>query len=296
MTAPGLEPARPRRRPISFARLPVYLFLIAAAMIVLLPLYVMIITSLKGMDEIRSGALLALPKGIDLTAWFKAWSSACTGMQCEGVSVGFLNSVRIVVPSVAGSIAFGLIAGYAFALTRIRLGVAVFGILIFAAFLPWQIFVFPLGRIYALLGLYGSIWAVWITHVFFTLPISTLLFRNYFQSLPEEIIKAARVDGAGFAQMLWYVLLPMSGPMIAVAAILLTTLIWNDFLVGVVFGGREYFPMTVQLNNIVNSPFGEKEYNVNMAATLLTAAVPLMVYFFSGRWFVRGIAAGALKG
>jgi glucose/mannose transport system permease protein len=132
--------------------------------------------------------------------------------------------------------------------------------------------------------------------VFFTLPISTLLFRNYFKVLPEEIVKAARVDGASFLQLLWYVLLPMSGPMIAVAAILLTTLIWNDFVVGVVFGGRNYFPMTVQLNNIVNSQFGQKEYNVNMAATLLTAAVPLLVYFLSGRWFVHGIAAGAVKG
>jgi glucose/mannose transport system permease protein len=273
-----------------------YAFLVAASVVVLMPLYVMLVTSLKSMEEIRTGSMLALPSGFDFAAWAKAWSAACTGMACGGVSAGFLNSVMIVVPAVAVSIAFGIVTGYAFALTKIRLGGFVFAILMLGTFLPWQIFVFPLGRVYAALGLYGSIWSLWITHVFFTLPISMLLFRNYFKALPEEIVKAARVDGASFLQLLWYVLLPMSGPMIAVAAILLTTLIWNDFVVGVVFGGRQYFPMTVQLNNIVNSQFGQKEYNVNMAATLLTAAVPLLVYFFSGRWFVRGIAAGAVKG
>ena len=297
-TAIGAQSSdRPR---IRFARLRArifcYAFLVLASLVVLLPLYVMIVTSLKTMDEIRAGSLLALPDAIDFTSWTKAWAHACTGMQCEGVSVGFFNSIKIVIPAVVVSIAFGIVSGYAFALTKIRLGGVVFAILLFGTFLPWQIFVFPLGRIYAAIGLYGTIWSVWITHVFFTTPIATLLFRNYFRALPEEIIKAARVDGASFMQLLWYVLLPMSGPMIAVAAILITTIIWNDFIVGVVFGGRNFFPMTVQLNNIVNSQFGEKEYNVNMAATLLTAAVPLFVYFLSGRWFVRGIAAGAIKG
>ncbi|HVI37871.1 MAG TPA: carbohydrate ABC transporter permease, partial [Gaiellales bacterium] len=128
------------------------------------------------------------------------------------------------------------------------------------------------------------------------LPILTLLFRNFFGSLPIELFKAARVDGGGFWQIFFYVMLPMSTPMLIVAAILQVTGIWNDFIFGLTFAGRENLPMTVQLNNIVNSTQGERAYNTDMAATILTALVPLLVYFGSGRWFVRGIAAGAVKG
>ena len=124
----------------------------------------------------------------------------------------------------------------------------------------------------------------------------TLLFRNFFAALPIELFKAARVDGAGFVRMFTAIMLPMSLPILIVAVILQVTGIWNDFLLGLVFAGRDNLPMTVQLNNIVNSTQGERAYNVEMAATMLTALVPLLVYFFSGRWFVRGIAAGAVKG
>lgn len=273
-----------------------YVFLTAWAIAFALPLYVMLITSFKSMDEIRDGSLLNLPLAFDPSPWIEAWSGACAGIVCSGVSVGFWNSVLIVVPAVCATVALGLITGYGFALWKLKFSKLVYLTLIFGAFLPYQFFIFPLGRVYSFFGLYGSIWAVWLTHVFFSLPITSMLFRNYFLSLPGEIIKAARVDGAGFFRMLGYILIPMSGPIIAVSAILNTTLIWNDFLVGLVFGGRDFFPMTVQLNNIVNTQFGDKAYNVNMAATILTAAVPLAVYFVSGRWFVRGIAAGAVKG
>jgi glucose/mannose transport system permease protein len=124
----------------------------------------------------------------------------------------------------------------------------------------------------------------------------TLIFRNHFAGLPLELFKAARVDGAGFWRIFGSIMLPMALPIIMVAMILQVTGIWNDFILGLVFAGRENMPMTVQLNNVVNSTQGEREYNVDMAATLLTAMVPLVVYFVSGRWFVRGIAAGAVKG
>jgi glucose/mannose transport system permease protein len=133
-------------------------------------------------------------------------------------------------------------------------------------------------------------------HTIFGMPILVLLFRNYFASLPQELFKAARVDGAGFWRIFFQIMVPMSLPIFAVAIILQVTGIWNDFLFGVVFAGTQNYPMTVQLNNIVNSTQGVREYNVNMAATILTAAVPLIVYFVSGKWFVRGIAAGAVKG
>ena len=146
------------------------------------------------------------------------------------------------------------------------------------------------------MGLYGDLSGLIIVHTIFGMPILTLLFRNYFTSLPEELFKAARVDGAGFWGIYFRVLLPMSLPIFTVAVILQVTGIWNDFLFGVVYTGPDAYPMTVALNNIVNTTQGVTEYNVNMAATILTALVPLSIYFVSGKLFVRGIAAGAVKG
>ena len=146
------------------------------------------------------------------------------------------------------------------------------------------------------MDIFGTLTGVVVIHTVFGMPILTLLFRNYFVSLPPELFKAARVDGAGFWRIFLQIMLPMSLPIFVVAVILQVTGIWNDFLFGVIFAGTKNFPMTVQLNNIVNSTQGVKEYNVNMAATILTGAVPLLVYFFSGKYFVRGIAAGAVKG
>ena len=146
------------------------------------------------------------------------------------------------------------------------------------------------------IGLYGSLSGLVIVHSIFGMPILTLLFRNYFSSMPEELFRAARVDGAGFWGIFLRIMLPMSLPIFVVAIILQVTGIWNDFLFGVVYTRPEVYPMTVQLNNIVNSVQGVKEYNVNMAATLLNGLVPLVIYFVSGKLFVRGIAAGAVKG
>ena len=146
------------------------------------------------------------------------------------------------------------------------------------------------------IGLYGSLSGLVLVHTIFGMPILTLLFRNYFTSIPTELFKAARVDGAGFWRIYFQIMLPMSLPIFVVAMILQVTGIWNDFLFGVIYTRPENYPMTVQLNNIVNTVQGVKEYNVNMAATLLTGAVPLILYFVSGKLFVRGIAAGAVKG
>ena len=171
-----------------------------------------------------------------------------------------------------------------------------FAILIFGSFIPYQVMLYPLVMITSQLKIFGTLWAIILIHTIFGMPILTLLFRNYFASLPEELFKAARVDGAGFWRIYFEVMLPMSLPIFVVALILQITGIWNDFLFGVVFAGFQNNPMTVQLNNIVNSAQGSPEYNVNMAATILTGLVPLIVYFVSGPLFVRGVAAGAVKG
>lgn len=294
MSATALGSVRPRR--ISPARWGLYAFILITALYFLLPLYVMIVTSLKPMAEIRQGNLLALPASPSLAAWVKAWTSACTGLTCGGIRVGFFNSLRILVPSVVISITVGSLTGYALSLWRVRGANILFGAMMIVAFIPYQVFIYPLVRVFSFTGLGQSLATIVTIHTIFGLPTMTLLFRNYFSSLPVELFKAARIDGAGFYQIYARIMMPMATPMIVVAVILQTTGIWNDFILGLVFAGRDNLPMTVQLNNIVNSTQGERAYNVDMAATLLTALLPLVIYFGSGRWFVRGIAAGAVKG
>jgi glucose/mannose transport system permease protein len=290
-------PSGPRPRP-RFSRRNIILYgiLTVVALYYLLPLYVMIVTSVKGMPEIRLGNIFSPPVEITFQPWVKAWAEACTGLNCEGLSRGFWNSVRILVPSVIVSIAIASVNGYALANWRFKGADIFFTILIFGAFIPYQVMLYPIVIILREMGFYGSLTGLVIVHSIFGMPILTLLFRNYFTSLPEELFKAARVDGAGFWGVYFKIMLPMSLPIFVVALIIQVTGIWNDFLFGVVYTRPEFYPMTVQLNNIVNSVQGVKEYNVNMAATLLTGLVPLTIYFISGRLFVRGIAAGAVKG
>lgn len=288
----GIAPTR-RMNP---KRIMVYGGLIVFSIYYLLPLWVMVMTSLKGMPEIRMGNIFAPPMEITFEPWVKAWSQACTGLNCDGLSRGFWNSVAITVPATILSIAVAAVNGYALVNWRFRGSEVFFTILIFGAFIPYQVMIYPIVIILRELGLMGSVWGLVLVHVVFGMPIITLLFRNYFSSLPPELFKAARVDGAGFWGIFLRVLVPMSLPIFTVAVILQVTGIWNDFLFGVIYTRPDSYPMTVQLNNIVNSVQGVREYNVNMAATLLTGLVPLTIYFLSGKLFVRGIAAGAVKG
>ncbi|MFC5841511.1 MULTISPECIES: carbohydrate ABC transporter permease [Aminobacter] len=291
----GPHGPRPRRR---FSRRNVFIYgtLALVAVYYLLPLYVMVVTSLKGMPEIRLGNIFSPPVEITFEPWIKAWSTACTGLNCDGLSRGFWNSVMITVPSVFLSISIASINGYALANWRFKGAEVFFTVLVVGAFIPYQVMLYPVVIVLREIGLYGSLWGLVLVHTIFGMPILTLLFRNYFASLPEELFKAARVDGAGFWTIYLRIMLPMSLPIFVVAIILQVTGIWNDFLFGVVYTKPDTYPMTVQLNNIVNAVQGVKEYNVNMAATLLTGLVPLVIYFISGKLFVRGIAAGAVKG
>ncbi|NDU99628.1 carbohydrate ABC transporter permease [Pseudoroseicyclus sp. CLL3-39] len=317
----GPRGARPKRN-LSRRNIMLYGVLIVVAIYYLLPLYVMIVTSLKTMPEIRLGNVFSLPKDITFQPWVKAWAEACTGVNCDGLSRGFWNSVRILIPSVILSISIACVSGYALSKWKFKGSEVFFTLLLVGAFIPYQVMLYPVVIILRDVGtfltdiwqgtcgfftsaegscrgrvqLFGSLSGLVIVHSIFGMPILVLLFRNYFASIPEELFKAARVDGAGFWQILFRIMLPMSLPILVVAIILQVTGIWNDFLFGVVYTRAEQYPMTVQLNNIVNSVQGTKEYNVNMAATLLTGLVPLAIYFVSGKLFVRGIAAGAVKG
>jgi len=289
-------PRGPKPRHMTPGRAGIYAFLIISAIFFLIPLGVMLMTSMKSMEEIRGGNIFALPMRPTFDYWVKAWSSACTGRDCFGLAPGFFNSVKITVISVPVSILVAMLSGYSLSFWKYKGSEVFFTILVFGAFVPYQVLVYPIIFGLSRMGLFGTLPGIVLVHTVFGMPILTLLFRNFFASLPMELFKAARVDGAGFWRIFFSIMMPMSVPITIVAVILQVTGIWNDFIFGLVFAGHENLPMTVQLNNIVRTSTGTVEYSTNMAATVLTGAVPLIVYFVSGKWFVRGIAAGAVKG
>ena len=293
---PFKSPVSQRGRGLSIGRIGIYAFLFGAALFFLIPLYVMLTTSFKSMDEIRGGSIFFLPSRLDFSSWIQAWSSACTGVNCEGLRVGFWNSVMIVVPSTVSSIFLGALNGYALSFWRPRGATIVFGILMVGAFIPVQVMIYPLVKILAYMGIFSSLYGIILVHVVFSMPIMTLLFYGYYKGIPRELFNAARIDGIGFWRIFLHMMLPMAKPMLIVAGIMQITGIWNDYILGLIFAGADHLPMTVQLNNIINTTTGERLYNLNMAETMITSCVPLLIYFVSGRWFVRGITAGAVKG
>ncbi|MBX2881383.1 MAG: carbohydrate ABC transporter permease [Granulosicoccus sp.] len=297
-SAGGNSPVPRGTRPRNILRtrsIVTYGFLLTAAIYWLLPLYVMMVTSLKGLPEIRLGNIFSPPIQVTFEPWAKAWASACTGLNCDGLRSGFANSVKILVPSTLVSIFIASISGYSISFWKFRGSELFFALLLLGAFIPYQIMIYPLVILLRELGLFASVGGIVLIHTVFGMPILTLLFRNYFASLPADVIKAARVDGAGFWTIFALFVVPMSVPIFMVALVLQVTGIWNDFLLSVIYVGTPNFPMTVQLNNIVNSTQGVKEYNVNMAATLLTGLLPLSVYLLSGKFFLREISTGAIR-
>ena len=262
----------------------------------LTPLYVMVTTSLKDMAQIREGHLLALPSAPAFEAWAKAWSSACTGVDCGGLKPFFLNSIVMVVPAVLVSTAFGAVNGYVLSKWRFRGSETMFALMLFGMFMPFQVVLLPMSQILGWLGIASSIWGLVLVHILAGLPSTTLFFRNYYVGLPDELIKAAMLDGAGFWRIFWRIVLPLSTPILVVTLIWQFTNIWNDFLFGVVFSGAASKPITVGLNNLANTSSAVKEYNVDMAAALIAGLPTLIVYIVAGQYFVRGLTAGAVKG
>jgi glucose/mannose transport system permease protein len=262
----------------------------------LLPLFVMIITSLKSLAEIREGSILSLPRTPSFDAWAKAWQSACVGVRCNGLRPYMWNSVVMVVPAVLISTTLGAVNGYALTKWRFRGADTIFALMLFGAFIPFQVVLLPMARTLGLLGLAGSISGLIFVHTIYGLAFTTLFFRNFFISVSDGIVQAAKIDGAGFFRIFFQIVLPMAPPAIVVTVIWQFTQIWNDFLFGIAFTVGDSNPVTVALNNIVNTSTGVKEYNVDMAAAILAALPTLFVYIVAGKYFIRGLAAGALKG
>ncbi len=281
---------------ISLGRVAIYLILIVFALLYLAPLYVMLTTSLKDIEEIRSGNLLALPNDPTFYAWIKAWSSACTGSECNGLAPFFWNSVKIVVPAVLISTVVGAFNGYVLAKWKFKGSELLFGALLFGCFIPFQVILLPMAILLAKLGLANTVSGLVLVHVIYGVAFTTLFFRNYYVGIPTELVRAAQLDGAGFLNIFRHVFLPLSTPIFVVTIIWQFTQIWNDFLFGVVYSGPGTQPITVALNNLVNTSIGGKEYNVDMAAAIIAALPTLFVYVVAGKYFVRGLTAGAVKG
>ena len=281
---------------MNIKRVLIYSILGFAALIYLLPLVVMVITSLKDLDEIRSGTLLSMPQTLNFDSWDKAWGSACTGVTCEGLKGYFWNSVLIVVPAVIISTVIGALNGYVLTKWKFRGSTLFFGMLLIGTMIPFQVVLLPMARMLGFLGLAGTTSGLIMVHVIYGLAFTTLFFRNYYISIPSELVNAARIDGAGFWMIFHRIILPLSIPIIVVSVIWQFTQIWNDFLFGVVYSSGDSQPITVALNNLVNTSTGVKEYNVDMAAAIIAALPTLFVYIVAGKYFVKGLTAGAVKG
>ncbi|MBT9386531.1 carbohydrate ABC transporter permease [Pseudooceanicola sp. CBS1P-1] len=273
-----------------------YAMLILFALWYLMPLFVMITTSLKSLDEIRTGSLVALPREITFEPWRIAWSQACTGTQCEGLKPFMWNSVIIAIPGVLISTLIGALNGYVFAQWRFRGANMIFALLLFGCFIPFQVVLLPMAKMLGILHLAGTIPGLILVHTIYGLGFTTLFFRNYYVTIPQELVRAAKIDGAAFFRIFWSIFLPLSLPIIVVSVIWQFTQIWNDFLFGVSFSGPGTQPVTVALNNIVNSTTGVKAYNVDMASAIIAALPTLFVYVVAGKYFIRGLTAGSVKG
>lgn len=275
-----------------------FLFLVLALFCAyyLAPLVVMVSTSLKSLDEIRQGTLISLPQTVSFEAWAKAWTSACVGVRCDGLEPYVWNSVLMAVPAVAISTFLGALNGFALTKWRFRGADVIFALMLFGAFIPFQVILLPMARTLGVLGLAGTIPGLIMVHTIYGLAFTTLFFRNFFIGVSDGIVRAAQVDGASFFGIFFRIILPMSLPAIVVTLIWQFTQIWNDFLFGIAFTVGESNPVTVALNNVVNTSTGVKEYNVDMAAAIIAALPTLAVYVLAGSYFVRGLSAGAVKG
>jgi glucose/mannose transport system permease protein len=291
-TAPG--GAAPQR--VSMARLATYAVLVLVALGFLVPLVAMLFTSLKTMPEItgmapfQGSTILSPPRAPSFEAWGAAWSSACIAVDCQGLEGYFWNSIVLCFFSVAISVSVGALNGYALTKWRFEHDNIVFALFLFGCFIPFQIVLIPIARLLGLAGLSGTMAGLIAVHVLYGIAFTTLFFRNFYVAVPDELIRAARIDGAGFWKIFLFVIVPISGP------IGQFTSIWNDFLFGASFAGPESRPLMVALNNLVNTSTGTKAYNVDMAAAMIAALPTMIVYIAAGKFFVRGLMAGAVKG
>jgi glucose/mannose transport system permease protein len=277
------------------AKAAVYVILTVFAIYYLLPLAVIILNSFRDLPEIARGGLIGLPHSFSFSAWPEAWSAYCVGGTCSGVSRNFFNSVKMVIPATIISTALGAINGYILSKWRFRGSEFLFGAMTLGVFVPGQMSLLPWAFVLGKLGLTNTIWGLVLIHCVQGLSFTTLFCRNYYVNIPDDLIKAARIDGAGFWRIFRRIILPLSPPILIVTVIWQFTGIWNEFLFAVIFSSGQGQPITAALIALTGGGTSVHRYNVEAAAVLIAALPPLLVYFFGGRYFIRGLTQGAIK-
>jgi glucose/mannose transport system permease protein len=282
------------RSSIRWNRVLIYAILIIAAAFYLLPVYVLVVTGMKSFKEVSLARMWDLPSGLYFDSFAKAWfGKSSEGIR--GLGENFMNSVYLAVPATLISAALGSMNGYVLAKWKFRGSNIVFPLMLFGMFIPYQSILIPLVQVLQRMHLYGSLWGLIFVHVVYGIPITTLIFRNYYAAIPNELIEASKIDGAGILGIYRHILFPISMPGFVVVMIWQFTSIWNDFLFGVIVTSRPAVqPITVALNNMAGSYI--VEWNVQMAGALLAAIPTLLIYVLLGRYFMRGLLAGSLKG
>jgi len=276
---PGRSPLRRLSRPVLYGAL------LVAAVFYLIPVYLLVLTGLKGQTEVTLDRMWTLPQTLGFTSFTEAW---------DALSPNFLNSVKVAVPAALISSFVGSINGYVLAKWRFRGSETLFTLILFGMFIPYQAILIPLVQLESSVGLYGTIQGLVLIHIIYGIPITTLIFRNYYVAIPEELVEAARIDGAGFVAIYRRVLLPLSVPGFVVVLIWQFTSAWNDFLFAATLTSQPNWPVTVALNNLAGS--FSVAWNVQMAGSLIAALPTLLIYVLLGKFFMRGLLAGSLKG
>lgn len=299
MTTKMRDLRRGAKRPLRWQRVLLYAILVASALAFLMPVYVLLITGMKSFAEVSLQSMWDLPKGVHFESYAKAWfGSEAEGFR--GLNVNFMNSVYLTLPATIISAMWGSINGYILAKWKFRGSEVLFPLLLFGMFIPYQSILIPLVQTLQKINIfgirfYGTIPGLILAHVVYGIPITTLIFRNYYANIPTELVEASRIDGANIFSIYRYVLFPLSIPGFVVVMIWQFTSIWNDFLfAATITSNPATQPVTVGLNNLAGSYI--VEWNVQMAGALLTALPTLLVYIFLGRYFMRGLMAGSLKG
>lgn len=282
-----------RRRRMS--RIIVYGLLGLFSIFYIVPLLVVITNAFRSNAEISAMGLISFPQSFSLSAWPQAWSDFCIGGQCDGVARYFWNSVGMVIPATIISTALGAINGYVLSKWRFPGSEIVFGCMLLGVFMPGQIALLPWAFLLGKIGLSNSVYGLVLVHCIQGLSFTTLFFRNYYVNIPDDLVKAARIDGAGFWRIFYKIVLPLSPPIIIVTVIWQFTGIWNEYLFGVVLNSGSNQPITAALVALSMSGTTVRTYDVMSAAVLIAALPPLLVYFFGGKYFVRGLTQGAIK-
>lgn len=272
-----------------------YAILVGFAAFYLGPLIVIVLNSVRTLREITHGSFIGWPRGFEIANYPKAWSSYCIADACVGIQPYMINSLMMVVPATVLSTLLGALNGFSLSLWRFRGAQAVFAVLTLGVFLPDQMKLVPWVVVLRVLGLFDSVWGLILIHVTQGICFTTLFCRNYYAAVPIELVKAAKVDGAGYLRIFWSVILPISSPILVVTAIWQFTGIWNEYLFGVTFSSGSEQPITAALIGLSKTAGASADYGIQSAAVLLAALPTLLVYFFGGRYFVRGLTAGAVK-